>query len=85
MNLAEIEERVVRVVRETMPESADLAGEFVLLGEDGAFDSVTALELVLALEREFGIVVKDDDVQPENLRNLKCIVTFVENALARQE
>lgn len=83
MNEAEIEERVVRVVRAMVPESADLRGEFVLLGDDGAFDSVTALELVLALEKEFGIVVRDDDVQPENLRNLDCIVKFVQAALAR--
>ena len=84
MDGEEIEQRVVRVVRATVPESADLSGEFVLLGEDGAFDSVSALELVLALEREFGIVVKDDDVQPENLRNLECIVKFVTLALTRQ-
>jgi len=55
-----------------------------LLGEEGAFDSVTALELLLALEKEFGIVVKDDDVQPANLRNLESIVNFVKAALARR-
>jgi len=71
MDAEEIEKRVVQLVRETVPESGDLTGEFILLGEGGAFDSVTALQLVLALEKEFGIVVKDDDVQPENLRNLE--------------
>ena len=84
MNVSEIEERVVRVVREMVPESGDLRGDFVLLGDDGAFDSVTALGLVLALEKEFGIVVRDDDVQPENLRNLDSIVKFVQAVLARR-
>jgi acyl carrier protein len=84
MDGVEIEKRVLQVVRETVPESGDLAGDFVLLGEEGAFDSVTALELVLALEKEFGIVVKDDDVQPENLRNVRSIVNFVKVALSRQ-
>jgi acyl carrier protein len=84
MERDEIEKRVVRVVRETVPEAGDLSGEFVLLGEGGAFDSVSALELVLALEREFGIVVKDDDVQPKNLQNLACIVNFVETTLGNR-
>ncbi|HEX9787622.1 MAG TPA: acyl carrier protein [Candidatus Binatia bacterium] len=83
MDAEEIEKRVVQLVRETVPESGDLTGEFILLGEGGAFDSVTALQLVLALEKEFGIVVKDDDVQPENLRNLETIVNFVKSALSR--
>jgi acyl carrier protein len=84
MEAMEIERRVVQLVRETVPECGDLNGDFVLLGEEGAFDSVTALELLLALEKEFGIVVKDDDVQPANLRNLESIVNFVKAALARR-
>jgi acyl carrier protein len=84
MDRVEIEKRVLRVVRETVPESGDLGGDFILLGEEGAFDSVTALELVLALEKEFGIVVRDDDVAPENLRNVGSIVNFVKGALPRQ-
>ncbi len=83
MDRVEIEKRVLQLVRETVPESGDLAGDFVLLGEEGAFDSVTALELVLALEKEFGIVVNDDDIQPENLRNVGSIVSFVKTALSR--
>lgn len=83
MDRVEIEKRVLQLVRETVPESGDLAGDFVLLGEEGAFDSVTALELVLALEKEFGIVVSDDDIQPENLRNVGSIVNFVKTALSR--
>ena len=84
MLAAEIEERVARVVRETVPESNDLRGEFVLLGAEGVVDSVTALQLMLALEKEFGIVIQDADVQPDNLRNLDRIVRFVQAALARR-
>lgn len=81
---ADIEERIVKLVRQTVPGSGDLSGDFVLLGEGGAIDSVTALELVLALEKEFGIVVSDDDIRPENLRNVPTIAGFVSAALARQ-
>lgn len=85
MDGTDIEKRIIRLVRETVPASGDLTGDFILLGEDGAVDSVTALELVLALEKEFGIVVNDDDIRPENLRNVAGIVSFVNAALARRE
>jgi acyl carrier protein len=85
MDDKDIEMRVVRLVRATVPglEHSDINGDFILLGEEGGFDSVTALELLLALEKEFGIVMKDDDVQPENLQNLASIVNFVKGALSR--
>jgi|RhiMetdeSRZDD1v2_1073273.scaffolds.fasta_scaffold74512_1 acyl carrier protein len=86
MNGMEIHKRVVQLVREKVAgtKDEDLAIPFVLLGEDGLFDSVTALELVLAIEKEFAIVVKDDEVRPENLGNIESIVSFIQAALSRQ-
>ena len=86
MDLAEIHRRVLELVREKVPgaKNADPAIPLVLLGEDGIFDSVTALELIVAIEKEFAIVVKDDDVRPENLANVDSIVSFVQAELTRQ-
>jgi acyl carrier protein len=84
MTEAEIKSRVIRLVRELVPESVHAAEPFVLLGEQGGFDSVLALELLLALESEFGFVMKDDDVQPQNLASLDRIVAFVKDALSRR-
>ncbi|HEV8723161.1 MAG TPA: acyl carrier protein [Candidatus Binatia bacterium] len=86
MDVAEIQNRLLQLVRGKINAAQDLDAEsqFVLLGEDGVFDSVTALELVLAIEKEFAIVVKDDEVCPENLRNLECLVNFVASALSRR-
>jgi acyl carrier protein len=86
MDVAEIHSRVVAIVREKVPgaKDADGAVPFVLLGENGVFDSVTALELILGIEKEFGIVVKDDEIQPRNLANIDSIVSFVNDALGRQ-
>ena len=83
MDAAQIQKRLLQLVREKINAAEDLDAEsqFVLLGEDGVFDSVTALELVLAIEKEFAIVVKDDEVCPENLRNLECLVNFVSSAI----
>lgn len=85
MNLAEIEARVLALVRRTVPGAREAGSEssLVLLGEEGVFDSVTALELIVALEQEFSIVVRDEDVRPENLANVASIVAFVRSELSR--
>ena len=85
MDLTEIEKRVITLIRGTVPgaKSADATSSLVLLGEEGIFDSVTALELIVALEKEFSIVVRDDDVRPENLANVAAIVKFVHAELLR--
>lgn len=85
MTRDEIVGRVSAIVRQFVdPDShADVSSELVLLGGDGIFDSVTALELVLALEQAFGIVIQDDDIGPENLKSIESIAAFVESALCR--
>jgi acyl carrier protein len=86
MEIAAIHRRVVLLVRDKVPgaKDADGAVPLVLLGENGVFDSVTALELIMGIEKEFGIVVKDDEIEPGNLGNVDSIVSFVHAALARQ-
>jgi acyl carrier protein len=76
----ELYERVLKLVREKAAGILDKDGgaALILLGEDGVFDSVTALELVLAIEREFQIVVNDGDVTPENLGSIESIVKFIQ-------
>jgi len=76
--------RVSAIVRQLFDADSDAAvsNELVLLGEEGVFDSVTALELVLALEQNFGIVIKDEDIRPENLKSIESIAAFVDAALS---
>jgi acyl carrier protein len=86
MDVEDIQRRVLQLIRgrTSGTEDVDALGQFVLLGEDGVFDSVTALELVLAIEKEFGIVMNDDEVCPENLKTVERLVNFVKSALSRQ-
>ena len=55
-------------------ELGSLVPEANLLDDLGA-DSLDVVELVMALEEEFGIEVPDDDV--ENIRTIGDIVTYV--------
>jgi len=52
-----------------------------LLGRGIGIDSVEALELVAAMETEFGITVRDDELLPEHFETVGTFVTFVEQRL----
>ena len=80
-----IDERVRNIVNRILNvcAGAQTPGDLPLLGDESAFDSVIALELVLALENEFQIVVMDNEVGPENLRDIESMVRFVKTKLDR--
>ncbi len=67
--------RVESIVREQLGlEPAPLTPESNLLDDLGA-DSLDVVELVMALEEEFGIEVPDEDV--ENIRTVGDIVSYL--------
>ena len=53
----------------------------LFLGGDEAFDSVSGLNLILAIEQEFEITVDDGDIQPKNFASLTAIVKYIESKL----
>lgn len=80
-NVRETAEKIVRQIYRVDTTEA-LPEEFPLLGHEGIFDSVTALKLVTALEKEFGIVVDDDDIRSENFRNLDALSNYLVRKLS---
>ena len=70
-------------LRELVPLSRDgaLKESDGLLGRGIGIDSVEALELVAAMETEFGITVRDDELLPEHFETVGTFVTFVEQRL----
>jgi len=48
-----------------------------LLVESGLIDSTGMLELVMFLERTYGIRVEPEELLPENLGSVKCLVEFL--------
>ena len=56
-------------------------GDVVLLGENSGIDSVGVLRLVMAVEKEFDIVIDDTDINPENLQTLKGLVSLIQQKL----
>lgn len=46
--------------------------------ENGIIDSTGVLEIILFLEQQFGIKIKDEEMVPNNLDSVANIVNFVE-------
>ena len=63
------------------PES--IADDVPLFGEGLGLDSVDALELVLELERDFGVKVTDDQLGRRVLRTVNAIVQLIEEIKAQ--
>jgi acyl carrier protein len=74
-----IREEVERILREKA--SVDLAAGDADLVETGVLDSLTFVELVLALERRFGLALDITAIELDHLRSVPKIVEFVAHAL----
>lgn len=80
----EVLRRVAALLRDLLPTAAG-AGALEegtgLLGHGIGIDSVEALQLVAAAEKEFGLTVPDEDLFPEHFETVGTFVTFVERRL----
>jgi acyl carrier protein len=74
---AEIKAALVRSLR--LPMQPDEIGDNMqLFGEGLGLDSIDVLELVLELERSFGVTITDQDTGTRVLRSVDTIAAFVE-------
>jgi len=73
-----ITEKVTEIIVEQLGVSADQVKLESKMIEDLGADSLDAVELVMAVEEEFGIEVPDEDA--EKLISVGDIVSHVENA-----
>jgi acyl carrier protein len=57
----------------------DMAGisDAESLLEAGILDSMSVVQLVAFLEREFGLTIGDDDLMPENFDSIVAVESFV--------
>jgi acyl carrier protein len=73
----EIKQAIVRSLRLPMDPS-EIGDQTPLFGPDGlGLDSVDVLELVLELERSFGVTIEDQDTGMQALRSVDSIAAFI--------
>ena len=56
----------------------DIKDDMPLFGEGLGLDSIDALELVVALEKEFGIKIGDEEVGVKVFQNINTLAAFIE-------
>jgi acyl carrier protein len=72
----ELKQAIVRGLRLPItPE--DIGNDTPLFGEGLGLDSIDVLELVLELERSFGVQIRDEQTGAEVLRSVDTIAAFV--------
>lgn len=72
-----IKDVLVKSLRLPMPPS-EISDEAPLFGEGLGLDSIDALEIVLAIERNFGVVVGDEQTAKRVLRSVNAIAEYIE-------
>jgi acyl carrier protein len=73
----EIKQAIVRSLRLPM-QPDEIPDAAPLFGPDGlGLDSVDVLELVLELERSFGVTIEDQDTGMQALRSVDSIAEFI--------
>jgi acyl carrier protein len=74
---SEIKQALVRSLR--LPMAPEEIGDSMPLFGDGlGLDSIDVLELVLELERSFGVEIADQDTGARVLRSVDTIASFIE-------
>lgn len=71
-------EKVKKIVAETLNVNADQITLETHLIDDLGADSLDAVELIMAIEDEFGIVIDDEHAQ--NTRKIGDLVTYIEQS-----
>jgi methoxymalonate biosynthesis acyl carrier protein len=72
----DLHDRIVRVFSGSL--NLDIPSDDTDLFESGVLDSLAFVELLLHLEREFGVSTSLDDLEIENFRSITRIVEFVD-------
>lgn len=76
---SQVKAAIVRCLR--MPIKPEDIDDQVPLFEDGlGLDSIDALEIVLELQRSFGVEIGDEVVGKQVLRSVQTIVEFIETS-----
>jgi acyl carrier protein len=86
MDRAEVAARVTALLRKQLPDTVDgrrLDEDTGLLGQGIGLDSVEVLQLVGAIEEDFGLTIDDEALEAEHFRTIRTVVTFVMGWMAR--
>lgn len=76
MERTEIESKVMNLLRDILKKE-DIQLDTPLLGKQGIMDSVTLVQLIRQIEKDFKIHFDDDDLELESLANARTVVDLI--------
>ena len=62
----------------------DIGDDEQLFGDGLGLDSVDALELVVALEKEYGLKIRSQEIEPEAFATPSSLFAFIQGRIAAQ-
>lgn len=62
-----------------------LREDTILLGNIPELDSMTVVNVIAALEKQFGITIDNDEVSSKNFETIGSLTRFIEQKIAEQK
>jgi len=72
----QVKEAIVKSLRLAIP-AGEIKDDVPLFGDGLGLDSVDALQLILEIERKFGVTVSNEEVGSRVLRSVNTIADFI--------
>ncbi len=73
----EIRARIREFLRTDLKKDLTGVTDSESLLEAGILDSMSVVQLIGLLERDYGLVVSDDDMMPENFDSIEAVEAFI--------
>jgi acyl carrier protein len=74
----ELKQLIIETLRLEDIKAEDISDQAPLFGNEGlGLDSVDALEIVVALEKKYGVIIADEEVGREALASLEVLADFI--------
>ncbi len=85
MTRAQIKNKLEKLVEKSEGRSKTESKEevFLLFGQEGTFDSVSALQMVFDVEENFNIVIEDKEIHPDNFHSLDALTDFIRRKVSQ--
>ena len=80
----ELKQLIVETINLEDVNPAEIGDDEPLFGSGLDLDSIDALELVLQLEKRYGVKIKSSEASREALRSINTLAAFIESARAEK-
>ncbi len=77
-----IKEQIVKAL-ELDIQPSDIPNDEMLFGGELGLDSISILEILIALEEEFEIEIGDEDFRVEEFSSIRQLAVYIDGALAK--